>query len=170
MKKFVSLLLVFSILLLSGNVFANAKRGAELIVVKKDGQELRGELIVVKESSLLLLGYVSAADVSIDICDIRVIRIKGRSKFIQGLAIGGLVGGAGGVVFTAVLADELEPNILAYLLFAGLYAAAGGLLGGIVGAAAGTGERTIQIEGKSDSEIQRILGDLRKKARVRDYK
>ena len=168
MKKLVSLFLVFSILLLSGDLFAGVRHGAELVVVKKDGQEIRGELIAVKERSLLLMGYVSAADVTIDIGDIRVIRIKGKSKFTQGLMIGGLAGAAGGVALMAVLAEDFGANILGYLLFAGIYGAAGGLLGGLVGVAAGTGERTIQIEGKSDSEIQRILAELRKKARARN--
>jgi hypothetical protein len=45
MKKFISLFLVFSILLLSGNIFPKERKGAELIIQKLDGQQAKGELI-----------------------------------------------------------------------------------------------------------------------------
>ena len=64
MLQFISLLLVFSILALSGNLFAKEKRGADLIIQKKDGQHVRGELIAVKKNSLLLLDRESGADVT----------------------------------------------------------------------------------------------------------
>jgi hypothetical protein len=45
-----------------------------------------------------------------------------------------------------------------------------GLLGGVLfGAAAGT-DKTVQIEGMTDLEIQEAMDKLRKKARIRDYK
>jgi hypothetical protein len=55
------------------------------------------------------------------------------------------------------------------IVYAGLGGGVGILLGGIVGAFAGA-DKTIQIEGMSDSEIQEILKKLRKKARIRKYK
>ncbi len=52
----------------------------------------------------------------------------------------------------------------------GVFGAVVGLLiGGTIGAISGT-DKTIQIEGMTDSEIQETLDKLRKKARVRDYK
>ena len=53
-KKFISLFLVFSIMMLSVNLYAK-KLGAELIITKKDGQQIEGKLITVKPNSLLLL-------------------------------------------------------------------------------------------------------------------
>ena len=50
---------------LSGNLIAKERRGAELIVQKKDGQQIRGELIAVKQNSLLLL--VSGVDTAIKV-------------------------------------------------------------------------------------------------------
>jgi ABC-type lipoprotein release transport system permease subunit len=44
-----------------------------------------------------------------------------------------------------------------------------GTVGAIIGAVAGT-DKTIQLEGMTDSEIQETLDKLRKKARIRDYK
>jgi len=46
---------------------------------------------------------------------------------------------------------------------------AAALIGGFIGMSLGK-EGTIQIEGKSDSEIQEAMDKLRKKARIRDYK
>jgi hypothetical protein len=94
MKKFTALFLVFSLISLYGNLIAKEKHGAELIVVKKDGQELRGELITVKKDSILLMGYVSAYDVTIKIDDIKVIKIKKKSSFEKGFLGGALAGAA----------------------------------------------------------------------------
>lgn len=44
MKKYISLFLVASILLVSGNLFAKHRRGADLIIQKTDGTQVRGEL------------------------------------------------------------------------------------------------------------------------------
>jgi hypothetical protein len=70
MKKFTDLFLVFCILALSGNLFAKERKGADLIIQKKEGQQVRGELIAVKENSLLLLERESGADMPVDIGDV----------------------------------------------------------------------------------------------------
>ena len=54
-KKFISLFLIFSLMMLSANLYAKERRGAKLIITKKDGQRIEGELIAVKPNSLLLL-------------------------------------------------------------------------------------------------------------------
>jgi len=156
-------------MMLSANLYAK-KHGADIIVVKKDGQELQGELIAVKESSLLLMGYVSGRDVSIDISDIKVIQIKGKSRFLPGLQIGGLVGGISGVIWLASMGAGGDSAWAGYVIVSGLFAITGGLIGGLIGSAAGKGEKTIQIEGMTDSEINEVLVKLRKKARIRDYR
>jgi hypothetical protein len=46
----------------------------------------------------------------------------------------------------------------------------GAFIVAIIGLAAGSGGKTIQIEGKSDLEVQETLDKLRKKARIRDFK
>ena len=77
MKRSIAFLLIFSVLILSGNLHAE-KKGVELIVKKKDGQQVRGELIAVKKSSLLLKESEKGADKSVDITDISVIEIRIR--------------------------------------------------------------------------------------------
>jgi len=169
MKKTISLFLVFSIICLYGNLYAKDRHGADLIVVKKDGQELQGELIAVKKDSILLMGYVSAVDVTINIDDIKVIKIKKKSGFEKGFLIGGLTAAVGGTLLVAISEDTEDYNFFAYVLFAGIVGAAGGLFGGLIGAVVGSGGKTYQIEGKSEAEIENILEELRKKARVSNF-
>ncbi len=168
MKKAISLFLVFSILLLSGNLFAKERKGADLIIQKKDGQQVRGELIAVKKSSLLLLERESGADVTVDVGDIGIITVVKKSQVVLGAVLGSLLGFGIGA---AIGAGEDDPNgfMRGYgtSIGGGIGASAGLLLGGIVGVALGT-DKTIQFTGKSDSEIQEILEKLRKKARVRN--
>ncbi|NIM59026.1 MAG: hypothetical protein GTO16_08810 [Candidatus Aminicenantes bacterium] len=73
-KKFIALFLVFSLMMLSVNLSAKERRGAKLIITKKEGYQIEGELITVKPNSLLLLS-ITGKDVSVDIADIEVIRI-----------------------------------------------------------------------------------------------
>ncbi|MCK4495651.1 MAG: hypothetical protein KAU91_04830 [Candidatus Aminicenantes bacterium] len=182
MKKCIALFLVFSSFVLSGNLYAK-KKGAELIVQKIVGQQVRGELITVKENSLLLLDSESGADVSVDIREIKLIEIVKKSKslawggigLVSGAVIGALIGylegddypiGETGVVITwpgptPITADEKALN---YGIGCGIL---GGVLGGIGGAIAGA-DKTIQIEGKSETEIRKALNKLCKKARVRN--
>jgi hypothetical protein len=46
--KLVSLFLIFSLVMLSANLYAKERRGAKLLITKKDGQLIEGELITVK--------------------------------------------------------------------------------------------------------------------------
>ncbi|MFX0211367.1 MAG: hypothetical protein ACFFDT_35635 [Candidatus Hodarchaeota archaeon] len=176
MKKFIALFLVLSILLFSGHLFAKERKGAELSIQKKDGFYERGELIAVKQDSILLLDIYSGTDVSVEVKNIGLIKIVKESKFWQGAGIGFLIGGTGGGIIAGVTAKDDPPDtffwqmsatekIIAAVFSIGII---GGLLGGAVGATVGK-DKTFHFEGKSDSEIQEILEKLRKKARVRNY-
>ncbi len=176
MKKFISLFLVFSLVALSGNLYAKEKRGATLIITKKDGQRIKGELIAVKPNSILLLD-TEGKDVSIDIVDIKVIRILRKSKLLLGAGLGFLIGAGLGALNGAI--GNRDPLFGEYwnadvgiraLSWAPFFAAPGLLIGGLVGAAAGADE-TIQIaEGLPQASIEVYLAILRKKARIPDYK
>ncbi len=81
-KKFISLFLVFSLVMLSVNLYAKERRGAKLIITKKNGQQVKGELITVKPNSLLLLD-TEGKDVSVGIADIKVIKIVKKSQVVM---------------------------------------------------------------------------------------
>ena len=174
--KFVSLFLIFSLLALSGNLYAK-KHGAKLIVTKTDGQQIEGELITVKENSLLLLS-ITGRDVSVDISEIKAIKIVKKSKVLKGIGTGFLIGAGIGTMAALGMVDP-DPPSYSYgtprtegeAVVGGVIV--GGFLGGIIGAVlrlASKGEKTIQIEGKSPRWIEFYLKKLRKKARIRDYK
>jgi hypothetical protein len=172
MKKFISLFLVFSILFLSWNVFARERKGADLIIQKTDGTQVRGELIAVKEDSLLLLERESGADVTIEIVDTKAITVKKRHVLEWTAA--GLVGGTlGGFLIGQSLESPYDPN--GWNFFRGYPTAVGTIVGSAIGLVIGIvvgisikGAKTIQIKGKSKSMTQEIFEDLRKKARVKN--
>ncbi len=163
-NKLVSLFLVFFLLTLSGNLYAK-KQGAKLIITKKNGLQTAGELITVKENSLLLLN-TEGWDVSVGIADIRDIRILKKSKAGTGALIGLVICGVGGVL-APHLAGERDPWYWSQVGV--LTGAAGLLMGAIAGGLFGI-DKKIRFERMTDSEIKETLEKLRKKARIRDYK
>lgn len=175
-KKLVSLLLVFSLVILSGDMLAKERRGAVLLIQKKDSREIKGELIVVKPNALLLLDSITGADVSVDFRDIAVITIVKKSKTLVGATFGAFAGGGIGaavipmigkpapIIFSSMFADER--TIVKGLLFGSII---GTVLGGAIGASEGI-DIKIKIKGMSEVEINEAMGKLRKKARIRDFK
>ena len=171
MRKSISMFLVFSVLLLSGNMFAKERKGADLIIQKKDGQPVRGELIAVKKNSLLLKDYYSGKDQTVGIDDIRAITIVKNSMLLEGGLIGLLIGGIMGFIIGYPQGDEDGFVIISKPLAGGIGAAIGVGAGALIGAGIGStvrGDKTIQIEGRSDSEIKWHLEKLRKKARIKN--
>jgi hypothetical protein len=174
MKKSISLFLVYSILNISCATISPTsaeigpkKKGADLIIQKTDGIQVRGWLIAVKENSLLLMERDSGADVSVDVINIRTIIHVRKSK---GLKVVGISLASCLVVFTGTIiwADVFGPPELAEQGPIGL-----GLVAGLIGFIAGEflvkNKKTYQIEGISDSEIQEILEKLRKKAKIKNF-
>jgi len=169
-KKFMSVFLVLSIMMLSVNLYAKERRGAILIITKKNGQQIEGELITVKKDSLLLF---TGVDVSVDISEIKVIRIVKKSKVLQGLGFGLLIGaGSGGLLGFAFGSRDFMggSTALCDAIVTGIFLGSIGLfVGGTIGFASGI-DKTILVEGRHPSSIEFILKKLRKKARIRDYK
>jgi hypothetical protein len=191
-KKFISLFLAFSLLMINCATLSRLeekrekrkKHGANLIIKKINGQQVSGELITVKPSSLLLLD-TEGKDVSVDIEEIKVITVVKKSKALLGVGTG-LLGGAGSgaaigaciwVLGLPVMAIFGEAGIESWkddfqdFLWSGALIGIGVwvLFGAIIGGRAGK-DKTIQIEGMTDLEIQEAMDKLGKKARIRDYK
>ena len=148
---------------------AKERQGADLVIQKINGQRVRGELIAVKQNSLLLKDNYSGVDKTVGIDDIRVITIVKKSKLLEGGLIGLLLGGVIGFVIGYPQGDEI---FVSKPLAGGIGAAIGGGIGALIGVGIGVAiiaDKKIIIEGRSESEVQRILEDLRKKARVPDF-
>ena len=71
---------------------AKERKGADLIIQRTDGTQVRGELIAVKEKSLLLLERDSRIDTTVNIYNVDVIKVVKKRK--RGLKILAFTGGA----------------------------------------------------------------------------
>jgi len=145
------------------------KHGAELLIQKKDGREIRGELLTVKGSHLLLMDSSSLSGVTLDIGEISRIRVVKKSKFFKNAGKGLLWGGGIGAVlgfaqgdtdfmFSTITAGELA------LTFGLALGVLGGSVGGILGSLEGIDE-SINLEGRSSDEIGLILNKLNSRSR-----
>ena len=156
-KRFISLFLVFSLMTLSVNLNAK-KRGAKLVITKKDGTQFKGELILVKQNSLLMFpSKRKNIQVDIKFKDIEKIVIVKKSKVGSVAKIGGLIGCCAGCSLGTK--DEYEP--LGAMM---VYAPLGGIIGLLVGASLGIAvipNKVILIEGMTDAEIREALDYLR---------
>jgi len=176
-KKFTTLLLIVSLMTIGCATMGMRKQGghgATLIITKTDGQLIEGELITVKPNSLLLLN-TEGKDVSVDIADIKVIRIKKKSKANLGAGIGGAIGGGIGLykIVSACKAEDADGSFYSYFLLGSLVVPAAAIVGAVIGGGIGAlvrGDDVIYLTGMTDSEIKEALDKLRKKARIRDYK
>lgn len=135
------------------------KPGAQILVQKKDGLYMAGELIAVKPSSLLLLSF-KGTDVSIDTEDIRVIKILKKPTVLKRAGLGLLIGGGGGALLGLVAGDDKSGSLRMTAgekaVFLGIIIGLAGLVyGGIMGALAGK-DKTIQVEGQTEVEIVKI--------------
>ena len=172
-RKFISLFLIFSLVMLSTNLYAKERRGAKLLIIKLDGQLIEGELITVKSNSLLLLD-TEGKDVSIDFSEIQQIRIVKKSKGSLGAGIGGAIGGGIGLYkIVSAYNASVEGGFYSYLLLGSLVVPAAMIVGAVIGGGVGAlvrGDDVIYLTGMTDTEIQETLEYLRKKARIRNYK
>jgi len=122
--------------MIANKIAKKQKHGTKLIVQKRDGQEIRGELIAVKHNSLLLLEFESAAEVSIEIIDIKVIKVIKKSLLAILVVILGISEGAW---------FPKDPREIPRRY------------------------KTIQIEGKTPEEIEKVIKKLQSKTRVKNY-
>lgn len=160
MKKNISLFLIISLLILPADLFAKEKRGANLKIWKKDGRLINGELIAVKENSLLVLD-TEGKDVNIEIYDIAMMDIKRKPNPMKGARKGFLIGG---IIGLGGLGDGIDNAIKCSIFYGVICAGFGAIYGAIPRI------KKKWIERMTDSEIQKLLDKLRKQARVHDYR
>jgi len=139
--------LLFVITLCLSNAYAKDKKGADLVIEKKGGQRLQGELLAVKGSRLLILDSSSASSGELDINEIERIQVVKRPRIFSGLGLGSLLGGLAGL------------SIEGFSWDLGTFALAGASLGAIIGFVQGTDE-LLEMAGKSAKEMKIILEKL----------
>lgn len=174
-NKYILLGVVLYLILSSDGLFGKTKgHGAELHLFMKNGHELAGELIGVKENCLILCQ--SGIDFSVDIKELKMLKVVKKAHVAQGalmgLVIGAVAGGVGEAVYLSGGSDDEWANFHRIILTIIASAAGGGiglLTGAVVGSLRGIDE-TIQVEGKPEAEIEKILLRLRRIARMPEYR
>lgn len=161
-------MMLFSILAVgafSGSLMAEEKQGATVLIQKKDGQTLKGELLEVEQNRLLVMASGTNVGQFVDIGHIKAVEIhKTISKFSWG---GVLIGCIAGYAITKAVYQPVGGgfgNMFPFLL----PALVGGLVGLTAGSAFGNREtiRTVIVfEGKSPEETELALDELRPQAR-----
>jgi len=171
-KKFMGLFLVFCLVTLSGNLTAQARKGVKIEVETNDGQIMNGELISVKRDSLLMLDAETMADVSVKLEEVKTIQVNNKGRILE-LGIAGVLLGvaAQGLIqrdektLHGVGGDDDEiitQSKRSGVLFGSIGLGVGALGGTLMGM-----NKIIQIQGRSDADIQKDLEKLSKKARVK---
>ncbi len=148
---------------LPGAALAKERRGADLDVVRRNGLRASGELIAVKQSSLVLLN-LAGQDVSVEFAEISSLTIHKASWATKGSLIGFLIGGiAGGIAGAAVDTGEYKSERV--ILGALVFGIAGGFIGMVAGSASGSSEK-IDFERLSEPEARKVEVRLRGMARM----
>ena len=152
--------LAASLLLLPADLSAKQKRGAEVVITRLDGSQVRGELIAVKPDSLLLLS--ESTDVAVGLADIKTVRLVRRSRALP-LAIGGFVVGAATGAYV-VSRDVEDRNTETTLLASGLFGGAAAAIGTGIGLALGI-DAVLPFAGEPDGVVARYLDRLKGRSR-----
>jgi hypothetical protein len=172
LRKFIVLLLIISFLGMNCATIKHPKpsprRGATLLIQTKGQQPIKGELIAVKWDAILLKLSYSSFETSLDIDDIKIITIMKGTKTGIGAISGFVIGGAIGVFLSSSYKGLGSGTPSLKFCYGTFFGFLGGLVGYVIDGDI-EGKEIIQIEGKSDSEIKKILEDLRKKARVPNF-
>jgi hypothetical protein len=149
---------------------AGKRRGAEILVIKKDGQQAKGELIAVKASSLLFLDSQTGIDDSVEIGDIAIVKVIKESRALAGGLVGFGAGAILGMLFGSWLdtMEEVRFSAGIYFAFAAVIGAMGAAPGALIGALLGA-DKTYSFEGQPPDEIRAILEKLRHQARIKDF-
>lgn len=150
--------------------YPSKRHGANTSVKKIDGKLIKGELVTVKDSSLLILESKSATEVFIDINEVKSIKTINKSSFLIGLGAGFAIGATGGAVLAGAfvgVGGERSAELRDYLSGALIVGFPATILGGFIGSILGTNK--FEIEDMSPEEIKETIGKLRSKARIHDY-
>lgn len=164
------LLSLLSLFIIFNSLDAGERRGAEVVVQKLDGDQIQGELIVVKKTSLLLLDSVSRFDVSVNLKEIGIVHVIKGPKTGLGAISGFLLGGVVGVAATGKskncgqCPDSTRRNIIGGALVGGI----GALIGALIGSTSGSNEIII-FQGLPQDELDVKLEKMRSKARIKNF-
>jgi hypothetical protein len=148
---------------------AKKKSGRTLALTLKTGGVVNGELLTVKDDRLVIFDANSLIGQEVRIGDVSHIRVVKKSRFLPGLGLGLLIGGAGGALIGICSGDgpsgwfAFTAREKALLGAAGL-GSLGVIIGGIAGAIAGIDE-SLGTGSLPPAALDELLGKLKKYSR-----
>ena len=157
-----------SLVLAPAALAAGEKAGANVVITKKDGTQVAGELISVKREFISVMD--AGSGVNVDPKEINVIEVKAKSKRGNagaGLLIGLISGAAIGFVASGGM-SRLSGSGGGIVDVRGIGAIIGAPLGAIMGLAAGNSAasgKTYKLGGAPINVTEEILSKLDKQAR-----
>lgn len=157
------------IIIMSLAAAALAREGAQLILQKKDGTVLNGELLAVKHHCLILKD-ASGAGLTQDIDELAIIEIRKGSDLLAwtcfGLGAGTAIGAGIGEAFKGPTSGHA--NMFSSINETAMGALYGAIIGTVAGAIIGAATsipKTVDLANESPEKIERTLVWLRSKAR-----
>ena len=81
------------------------KKGALVVVHTKEGKTVKGELLLVKNDSIILMDSFAGLDIPFKVEIIKKVVIKKKGGVFHGLSVGGVFGGVGGALLGFLSGD-----------------------------------------------------------------
>lgn len=112
----------------AGTLYAKVRdRGEEIIVQKKDGTFLTGELLAVEGRTLVLLDASSGKDIRVAVDDVDAFRVLKRSRVLPAMLKGFLTVGAAFPTVSLVFGGSVKGGLMVGAVAGGLFAVFKGL-------------------------------------------
>jgi hypothetical protein len=161
--KLIASVLIISFLIIPADLSAKESRGANLVVTRLDGSQVSGELIAVKRDSLLLLS--NGRDESIDLADIKTVRIVRKSRAGLFAGIGGAAGATLGAFVGLYMGGGDDESGAASIRGGVVYGALGALAGLLAGSMVNS-DTHFTVAGKTPEAVAGFWDELQAYSRM----
>ena len=168
------LTVVLVLALLAPALGVKERREAQVIVTKRDGTVVQGELLAVRDANVIIMDRSTSGGITVGLQEIQEVKVVRSSKVLKkmgkGFLFGGLIGA--GLGFLAWDPDAegfvLQANTRAgnAMLGAIVVGVVGTMIGGIAGGFSGI-DKKITIHSATPEDISRLVVQLRPLARER---
>jgi hypothetical protein len=169
LKASVAMVLVLA--LVAPAVLAKERRGHDVLVTKKDGTVIQGELLTVKGTDLIIMEGSTTDGITASLADVKSVKVDKHSKFLKGLGWGFLIGAPAGAILGAATGKQ-NPGWFEYTPSEGaigwglVLGGTGALIGGVAGAFSGI-DKNVTVVDTSPGGLSKVAFGLRRYARDR---
>jgi hypothetical protein len=166
------LVVIMVLALLAPGLAAKEKRGHDVIVAKKDGTAVSGELLAVRGTDLIIRDGSNSAGITASLADVKSVKVIKSSKLLKGVGMGFLIGAPIGALL-GVSSGKTDPGWFEWtpgqgaVGFGVLFGVTGMLIGGTAGAIASI-DKNVRIEAPTPVSLASAAGTLRRYARERN--